>query len=73
MIRVTDTGPGFPPDFLPRIGEGFSRADLARGRGTGGTGLGLTIVRTIVGAHGGTVSAANRNSGGAEVSIALPA
>jgi two-component system, OmpR family, sensor kinase len=72
-IHVTDTGPGFPPEFLSRVGEGFSRVDAARGRQTGGAGLGLTIVRTIVQAHGGSLSATNRERGGAEVTISLPA
>jgi two-component system, OmpR family, sensor kinase len=72
-IHVTDTGPGFPPDFLARVGEGFSRVDAARGRQTGGAGLGLTIVRTIVRAHGGRLAASNRDGGGAEVTISLPA
>jgi two-component system OmpR family sensor kinase len=70
-FRVTDEGEGFPPEFLPRAFERFSRADEAR---TGpGAGLGLALVEAIARAHGGTVSARNLDGGGAEVTITLPA
>ncbi len=68
-IHVRDEGPGFPPAFLPRAFERFTRADEARTRG--GTGLGLAIASAIAVAHGGTAHAANRESG-ADVWIALP-
>jgi two-component system OmpR family sensor kinase len=70
-LHVTDEGVGFPPDFLPQAFERFSRADGARGRG--GTGLGLAIVEVIAAAHGGSVVAANRPGGGADVCLSLPA
>lgn len=71
-ITVEDTGRGFPPDFLSRIGTGFGRADASRAREDGGTGLGLTIVQAIVRAHGGRLTAANREGGGARVVVELP-
>jgi signal transduction histidine kinase len=69
-LHVTDEGPGFAPDFIPRAFDRFSRAEDARS--TGGTGLGLAIVELIAEAHGGTAGLANRPSGGADVWIALP-
>ena len=68
-IRVRDHGPGFPPDFLPRAFERFSRPDS--GRTDGGSGLGLAIVRTVAAAHGGEASAVNAHDG-AEVWLRLP-
>jgi len=69
-LHVTDQGAGFPPEFLERAFERFTRPDAARPRG--GTGLGLSIVRVIAEAHGGTAHAANRENGGSDVWIALP-
>jgi signal transduction histidine kinase len=69
-LHVSDDGPGFPPEFLPRAWERFARADAAR---TGdGVGLGLAIVRAIAAAHGGRAEAANRTGGGADVWISVP-
>jgi two-component system OmpR family sensor kinase len=68
-IHVTDDGPGFPPDFLDRAFERFSRAPGAR---EGGSGLGLAIVATVADAHGGTADAANRPAGGADVWLVIP-
>jgi two-component system OmpR family sensor kinase len=70
-FRVSDQGAGFPPDFLPRAFERFSRADEARSGGAAG--LGLTIVDAIARAHRGVASAVNRPGGGAEVTLSLPA
>jgi PAS domain S-box-containing protein len=73
-IRIEDSGPGVPPDFLPRIFERFSQADSSSTRKHGGLGLGLAIVRHLVELHGGTVSASNRDSnGGAVLTVSLPA
>lgn len=69
-IHVSDEGPGFPPDLLPRAFQRFSRADDARG--SSGAGLGLAIVDTIARAHNGTANAANPAHGGADVCISLP-
>ena len=70
-IRVQDHGPGFPPGFLPRAFDRFSRADTART--TGGTGLGLAIVDTLIHRNRGSVTADNRTTGGAEITIRLVA
>jgi signal transduction histidine kinase len=71
-IRIEVTGPGMPADFLPRVFERFSQADGSSTRKHGGLGLGLAIVRHLVELHGGTVSAANRENGGAVLSVKLP-
>lgn len=72
LVRVTDTGPGFPPEVLERPFEPFVRADAGRDRGGDGAGLGLAIVRAVVEAHGGSVELANLGGGGAEVRLRLP-
>ncbi len=69
-LHVADAGPGFPAGFIERAFDRFSRADEART--TGGSGLGLSIVALIAQAHGGSVGAANRPDGGADVWLALP-
>ena len=71
-IRIEDSGPGVPAEFLPRIFERFSQADGSSTRKHGGLGLGLAIVRHLVELHGGTVSAANREGGGAVLTVRLP-
>jgi hypothetical protein len=68
-LHVTDGGPGFAPEFLPRAFERFAQADDSRT--TRGTGLGLAIVHAIARAHGGSVHAANLAGGGADVWIAI--
>jgi signal transduction histidine kinase len=71
-LHVSDRGPGFPPEFLGRAFERFSRADTARARG--GSGLGLAIVETIAEAHGGRAGASNDSGqSGADVWIEIPA
>ena len=71
-LRVTDDGPGVPPDDRGRIFLPFVRLDADRSRQAGGTGLGLAIVAEIVAAHGGTVSVADAHSGALFV-VRLPA
>jgi PAS domain S-box-containing protein len=72
-IRIEDSGPGVPSEFLPRIFDRFSQADGSSTRKHGGLGLGLAIVRHLVELHGGTVSAANHEKGGAVLTVRLPA
>lgn len=71
-IAVADAGPGIPESEHERVFEPFYRPDTARNLATGGSGLGLAILRTAVLAHGGTVTLANRDSGGLIVTIDLP-
>ncbi|HSH93804.1 MAG TPA: ATP-binding protein, partial [Roseimicrobium sp.] len=68
-LSVGDHGPGIAPELLPRIFDKFTRGNNAP---AGGSGLGLAIVRGFVEAHGGTVTAANRPSGGALFTMRLP-
>jgi len=71
-ILVEDEGPGVPPHELARIFEPFYRVEQARERQTGGAGLGLAIAQHVIGMHGGTVTAKNRESGGLALQICLP-
>jgi signal transduction histidine kinase len=71
-IRVTDTGIGIDPKDLPRIFERFYRADSSRSRATGGSGIGLSIARAIIEAHGGSIRAASAPGKGSELVITLP-
>jgi two-component system sensor histidine kinase KdpD len=69
VLTVSDGGPGIPPKALPHLFDKFYRAPNAR---AGGSGLGLSIVKGFVEAHGGRVEAQNRPAGGAEFTIRLP-
>jgi signal transduction histidine kinase len=70
---VTDNGEGIRCEHLPHIFERFYRADPVRNRASGGSGLGLSIVQTIVEAHGGQVSAQSDGVGhGSTFTIQLP-
>jgi two-component system sensor histidine kinase CpxA len=72
VVRVTDAGPGVPEEALDKLFRPFYRIDDARGRGTGGVGLGLAIAERAVKLHGGTVKAANQPHGGLMVEIRIP-
>jgi signal transduction histidine kinase len=73
-IEVADTGAGIAAEHLPHVFDRFYRADPSRSRRTGGAGLGLTIVRQLVLAQGGTVSSASDGPGrGAMFRITLRA
>lgn len=71
-LIVTNSGPAVPPDQVPRLFEPFQRLSSTRLSHSSGVGLGLTIVRPIVAAHGGTVTAAARQEGGLSVRVHLP-
>lgn len=71
-LIVRDTGYGIPPEDLPNIFERFYRADKSRNRLTGGSGLGLTITKSIVEAHKGTIRVKSEISKGTEFQVILP-
>ena len=71
-IRIRDEGPGIPQSELEKVFEPFYRLEDSRNRETGGTGLGLTIARSIAESHGGQLTLRNRAEGGLEVILTLP-
>lgn len=72
-LEVRDTGEGIDPDVVPRIFEPFSQGDHSLARSRGGLGLGLTLVKTLVELHGGSVSVASPGAGaGTTVTVCLP-
>ncbi len=71
-VAVADTGPGIAPEDLRRVFDRFYRADPSRSRSTGGAGLGLTIARRLVEAHGGSIEAASVVGQGSRFFIRLP-
>jgi two-component system, OmpR family, sensor histidine kinase BaeS len=73
VITVADSGIGIGPEDLPRIFERFYRADASRSRATGGSGIGLSIARAIVEAHGGTITVRSTPGTGSEFRIEFPA
>lgn len=73
VLRMCDTGPGFSETDLQRVFDRFYQGEAARSHSPGRMGLGLYIVRKLAEKHGGTVSAANRASGGACVTVELKA
>ncbi len=73
IVAVIDDGPGVAPEDLPRLFKRFWRADQARRRATGGSGLGLSIASHIVEAHGGRMWAEETPGGGLTVRFSLPA
>ncbi len=73
IFTVEDDGPGIDPKERERVLERFVRLDESRGRGTGGAGLGLAIVREVVASHGGEVVLEESSMGGLRVGVRLPA
>jgi PAS domain S-box-containing protein len=72
-ISVTDTGIGIAPDFLPYLFERFRQGDSSTTRRFGGLGLGLSIVKSLVEMHGGSVSASSKGEGhGTTITVQLP-
>ena len=72
VFRVVDSGPGIPERDLPRLFDPLFRGEGSRNRRTGGAGLGLTIARRILLAHGGELTAGNDPAGGAVFTGRLP-
>jgi signal transduction histidine kinase len=71
-IRIQDEGLGIPAAELERVFDPFYRLEGSRSRETGGTGLGLTIAKSIAEGHGGRLNLQNRNGGGLEARLTLP-
>lgn len=73
VVRIKDTGVGIPREHLPRIFDLFTQIDRSLNRSQGGLGIGLALVRQLVGMHGGTVSAASEGAGkGTEITVRIP-
>jgi CheY-like chemotaxis protein len=73
VVRVTDTGQGIPPDMVDRVFDLFAQVPGSLERGNSGLGIGLTLVRTLVEMHGGTVSAQSDGPGhGSQFTVRLP-
>ena len=67
VLAVEDDGPGFDPAVLPHVFDRYRRGD-----GKGEVGIGLSLVKAILAAHGGVAAAANRPEGGASVTLRVP-
>lgn len=72
LLKVTDTGLGISPTDLPHIFERFYRADISRNRTTGGSGIGLTLVKAIVEAHQGSIDVSSEIGNGASFTVRFP-
>ena len=72
VLTVEDAGPGLPDEAYARGIQGFRRFDESRSRETGGTGLGMTLMNSIVEAHSGSMTIARSELGGLKLEIRLP-
>lgn len=72
QIAIEDEGPGIPPDQIENVFEPFYRVEQSRSHSTGGVGLGLSVARTVIQAHGGDVLLSNRPEGGLRATVRLP-
>jgi len=71
-VAMEDTGHGIEPEHLPHLFERFYRTDWARAKDSGGTGLGLPIVKEIAEAHGGTISVTSQVDKGSVFTLRQP-
>lgn len=71
-ITITDDGPGIPAGEMERVFDPFYRLEGSRSRDTGGSGLGLTVARTAIRAHGGDIALKNGQGTGLSVTVTLP-
>ena len=69
---IDDDGPGIPEDDLERVLEPFYRVEGSRSRETGGSGIGLSVVKGMIDAHGGELKLSNRPGGGLRIEVFLP-
>jgi signal transduction histidine kinase len=72
VLTVSDTGVGIAPEHLPRVFDRFFRVDESRSRESGGAGLGLSICKSVVEAHGGTIGATSEIGAGTTFTVRLP-
>jgi len=72
LVMVQDEGQGIPEEYLPRIFDRFVRADEARTRNTGGSGLGLSIAKQIADRHGGSIEVFSVEGVGSRFTVILP-
>ena len=72
ILQVTDTGVGVPEESIPHLFERFYRVDKARARKSGGSGLGLSIVRNMVERNGGSISVSSTLGEGSTFTVAFP-
>lgn len=72
VVTVTDTGIGIPEAEMPRLFERFHRIETSRARSTEGSGIGLALVKELVGLHGGTITADSRQGEGTTFTVRMP-
>ncbi len=72
VVCIDDDGPGIPESECEKVFEPFYRIERSRSRETGGVGLGLSVARTIIRAHGGDIEVVNRPEGGLRLRVNLP-
>ncbi len=72
VLTVTDTGIGIPTAEMPRLFERFHRIETARARSTEGSGIGLALVKELIGLHDGTITADSQEDSGTTFSVRLP-
>lgn len=72
VFQIEDDGPGVPEELLPHLFDAFQRGDDSRSRASGGSGLGLAVVRAVVEAHGGRIRCLRGSRGGALFEVVLP-